>query len=184
MFAREQLKQTILSSGYYSYFNDIDRRVRKYYDLDGFINSCYKGPSKYLSVLDEKLRREVRDIILFDPKFECGNPHTHGRYIFLPYDYMSRFSDLDKLIRHEAIHIWQRYHPCEATQYVVEKYNCPIKGIQNDEKFYRTNPDINRILYGDISNEYKTDAMTLSDIKDIRDHPYELMAYEESLQTI
>lgn len=182
LFTRRKLKKSILKSGYYENFNDVDRQVRQNYDLEDFLKSCIKGSKKHLETLDPWLRSEVSKIILFDPKFENGNPHTHGRFIFLPYDFENRFKNIPVLIRHEAIHIWQRYHPCEASRYVILKYKCPISGFQKNttSKSFRSNPDINRILYGDITNEFRPDAKKLTDILDVRDHPYEMMAYEES----
>lgn len=179
---RDILFKVITESGYYENMNDTDKAVRGHMDLNMFLSSCveYEESKNILSRLESGLRSEVRGIILFDPLFESGHPHTHGRYIFLPRDFKNKTNNIDRLIKHEAIHIWQRYHPCEASQYVIRKYQCPISGIQVNKQglHYRSNPDINKILYGDITNEYKSYAKSLGDIKDKRDHPYEMMAYE------
>jgi hypothetical protein len=76
---------------------------------------------------------------------------------------------------HEKIHVYQRYHTCEAIQ--IMNLTNAITGFEYPELGLRANPDTNRILFTDIRPRWKNEATHMNDIDDIRDHPFEIMAY-------
>lgn len=123
---------------------------------------------------------------------ENGFPHTRMDVIFLPDTLFNSPSSLpDNIVEtliHEKIHVYQRIYPVETNHLI-----CNVKGmtiytlkykLDNDTKNrMRSNPDINRLIYKDLDQEpimslynNKTPS-SLVDIKDKRDHPFEMMAY-------
>jgi hypothetical protein len=108
--------------------------------------------------------------------YENAWPHTRQDLIFLPID-VSKMSndDLARLLAHEKMHVYQRYHPIETTLEFSKQY--PITGFEYPDMNQRANPDTTRILFGDIRPVYAQDALKLFDITDRRDHPNELQAY-------
>ena len=173
------IKKIIEKEGYFYWFNDVDKKVRNGLTLETFLNKCRR-----INVFDyiylKKCGIPPQNIIIFHKSHEGGNPHTHGRFIFLPSDYKTRFTPerLKTIINHENIHIFQRYFPCDASKAAEIMFNCHIVGFQKFGPIkYRSNPDINKILYSNITNEYMDNASKLGDLKDKNDHPYEMMAY-------
>ena len=198
-YLKKRLKRDIELEGYVERWNHVDQRLRGSTNLDAYLKSV-----RLPTWSEWRLLREFKStyqIIFFDPQFEGGMPHTHGHFILLPFDFLNPLKRIVKgsvkgegkerereserikeIIRHEAVHIEQRYNPCEMNRVIVDTFKLPMTGIQRrkeggEEEIYRANPDTNRILYSDIRPLYKSNASSLNDITDSRDHPYEMMAY-------
>jgi len=159
------LRNDIQREGYFERFNEIDKRIRNNMTLDDYISGC-----RILFPWEQVTRPMVPSrVMIFNRAHEGGFPHTHGRYIMTP--------SLDKLTPstylHEQIHVYQRYHPAETNAILTKKY--PIEGSIGNN--CRANPDTNTIQYAGLSAEYVHNAKSLTDTKDTKDHPYEVMAY-------
>ena len=153
-----QLRHTIEKEGYFQRFNKHDLDVRDGLTLDKYIRGC-RIPFPW----------EINgNIIFFDNKHEGGNPHTHGRHIMIP----KAMIPSEQLIKHEEMHIYQRYNPLEVNK---DKTIISMASTQTD----RSNPDTNCLKYEGYSSEYNPYPKSISDIVSIpsKDHPYEDMAY-------
>lgn len=188
------LRILIQKEGYLERWNHIDLQVRNHKTTQDFLKGYLKSirlpfipfMSLRLQLLFQSpkqfgYRNTPIKILYFDPRFEGGMPHTHGPFIMLPYGLESRLDDgaLKDVVFHESIHVYQRYNPLICNKEIVSKSGVggiAITGFDNCI-ISRANPDTNRILYGDIAPTYKPNAKTLSDILDVRDHPYEMSAY-------
>ena len=121
--------------------------------------------------------------------YECGFPHTRQNIIFIP----STFFLKDKTeqlntLKHEYIHIYQRYNPKE-TELFLNKYGFKKIGIfsnlfPNEYKWRRSNPDLDGNIWQSSNGElmfpiFSTIPPTsMANIKDNKmEHPYEWMAY-------
>lgn len=174
--SKKELKKAICLEGYYERFNDNDRILRVNQTLDSFINSCrILYPWEMLLFFFKKYAIFIHPkpkIIIFDPKFENGFPHTHGNFILA-----SSLSQLSKTtFKHEQIHIYQRYNPFDVNKEICKTWR--IKGIYYKHDNQRANPDTNTIRYESFDSKYIKDPVSLSDIENKKDHPYEDMAYK------
>lgn len=80
---------------------------------------------------------------------ENNYPHTFKNIIVLPYNFMEKYT-YDAIIRvvlHEKIHIFQRYHPIPTLHLYINHWNLYISNYGYD-KDQRSNPDINPIQFG------------------------------------
>lgn len=160
-FTLYQLRKTIEKEGYFERFNTHDIKVRNGLTLDAYIRGC-RIPFPW------ERYNYPPNTIFFEKTHEGGNPHTHGHYIMLP----KSFVPSDTLIKHEEMHIYQRYHPLEVNQ---GRTILSMASMDTN----RANPDTNCLQYAGYSSKYKDDPRSLSDIVEnpARDHPYEDMAY-------
>jgi hypothetical protein len=177
---KNRLKRDIELEGYVERWNHVDQRLRGSTNLDAYLKSVRLPTWSEWRQLREY--QSKHQIIFFDPQFEGGMPHTHGRFILLPFGFLNgkEKEKIREILRHEAVHIEQRYNPCEMNRVIVDVFKLPITGIQRIKEvgqLFRANPDTNRILYADIRPLYKSNASSLNDIIDSRDHPYEMVAY-------
>jgi hypothetical protein len=186
---RLRLEDAILRSAYFEDFCENDKRVRDGLDMRTYIDGCsHIIDSAQLSLLESYLKTsgimsENIDItfLLFNRNHEGGMPHTHGKFIMLPDDWFLRSLSPEQrqhIIKHESIHIYQRYNPCEFNQKLLSNNAFYISGYRKKESNIRSNPDINKIVYSDIRAIYKDEPKSLGDISDYREHPYEIFAYE------
>ena len=184
MFVRSHLKKCIQKEGYYERWNNTDKIVRPGQTLDSYLGSV-RSPNLsqrwqlYCLCKHFKNGRGYKEtpihILFFDPKFEGGMPHTHGPYIMLPYNFPLR-QNLNTIF-HESVHVYQRYHPCKVTDDIVNQMGIPITGLSDSSNNLRANPDTNSILYGDFRPSYLSNAKSLHEISDKRDHVFEKIAY-------
>jgi hypothetical protein len=137
-------------------------------------------------------------------KGEFNSPHTHGDTIFLPKgweqkeDVILYKNEMTSVLIHEKIHIFQRFYPIETHNYIFDvlgfdvfsSYDAfiysKLETISKDDnvirkkKGIRLNPDTNSIIYSDSNGSplipyFTTEGKNI--ISDVRDHPYEIMAY-------
>jgi hypothetical protein len=164
-YYRRRLKHHIEVEGYASRWNETDARVRKV-SLEEYISSV-RMPTPM-----ERIKLWGLSVLVFT-KGEGGLPHTHGPFIMLPESLIPHIDTTT--LAHESIHIQQRYHPAETIKKIIDAF--PITGFVYPEDNHRANPDTSRILFGDIRPRWSEHAVSLTDITDPRDHPFELMAY-------
>lgn len=137
--------------------------------------------------MDKPRFREMpfRIMVFDDLRIENGYPHTHGSTIFLPQPFFLK--DIDSqvnILLHEKVHIYQRLNPFKVNKILLEEFGFKVVRYVCETSTRRSNPDINALSYSDghsgdeISSDYCPNATDLSNIKDSRDHPYEVMAYE------
>lgn len=186
------LKQAI-----YNYFDNmtpIDRSVRKNTSPSEFIDKV-RDPTADERYVLHKLLQDRRLMSLysnipwkfkfFDPQFENGFPHTQLDYIFLPYDFFKSrdVESIKEILAHEKVHVWQRIYPFQCHKMLIDKMGYRVCCIDKS-KLRRSNPDINKLTYIDpngqpISSDYRSERPTsITDMKDSRDHPFEMMAYK------
>lgn len=179
---------------YFSTFNETDKRLRNGLTLEKYIKSLRfpnKAEYEYLKTITDKIDSDYPSLakkvpwkfIVFRGDVENKYPHTHGSFIFLHQDNLLNIGYVT--LFHEKIHVFQRYFPWETNTLLIS-LGYSIHGIA--DKSGRSNPDINSIIYLDekgntIDNTYIDDPKSLLDIKDRRDHPFEIMAYDISTGT-
>lgn len=120
--------------------------------------------------------------------YEQGLPHTRGHMIFLSTDMLGspdRPADIADTLVHEKVHLYQRFHPSEVQQRLVEQGYRPV-AERRTQPLARANPDLDEWIYTDQNGDMMI-ALYTSDhpygILDVvildpaREHPYEAMAY-------
>lgn len=131
---------------------------------------------KYIDI-DKILNKKYR-ISFVKSIYEQGNPHTRNNIIFLTINTVKNNTNkqLQKLLFHEIIHIYQRYNDMD---------NYLRKFIKLDKHNYniRSNPDITKSIYIPkntkvILMEYKKNPKSISDTIGNFEHPFEYMSYK------
>lgn len=131
----------------------------------------------------DKLHSIPWNFKIIQGNLESRFPHTHHDTIYLNATFFNNVGqrNIETLI-HEKIHIYQRMYPCETNMLLYGmgfQFHSVKPSINIDD--YRSNPDINSIIYSDnngpLDSRFNTNAQSLGDVKDSRDHPYEIMAY-------
>lgn len=187
--------EKIASENYFQSFNETDIKLRKCSNCQQeYVNSLRKL-SKYEAILLSKKQREIKkltqkykrlhqiplEVLICSTDLEGNLPHTHQTFVVL--------SNLGKTsiktLIHEKIHIYQRLYPIETNILILKFWDMKINRIHTITDNTRSNPDINKIVYKTRDNEsiqatYLDYPTTLFDIKDKRDHPFEIMAYKLS----
>lgn len=130
-----------------------------------------------------------------DEKYENGYPHTRYNIIFLsPSFFINDDLNAIKILKHECIHIYQRYNPIATEKYLNVN---GFKKIGNFKSLYpekyilkRSNSDIDDNIWQNKNGELmfpifsSNHPQSLSDLwcEKNMEHPYEWMAYNlESL---
>ena len=140
--------------------------------------------------LNSKLHNPFRLSIKFskiDNIYENGYPHTRYNIIFLSPSFFENENKLD-IIKHEYIHIYQRYNPLKTEKYLNAN---GFKKIGNFKLLYpdmymlrRSNSDIDDNIWQDANGKLmfpifsSNNPKSLNDVLDKKmEHPYEWMAY-------
>jgi len=123
-------------------------------------------------------------------QYEEGLPHTRANIIFLSKTVMNYTDDsLTSTLIHEKVHIYQRYNKALFDK-IIYNMNYRILDLSkiNNKEFIRSNPDLNKNIYYDLSTNkemicfYRNDKP--SSISDViinnfsLEHPYEKIAYD------
>lgn len=121
--------------------------------------------------------------------YEGGLPHTRQNIIFLMAEHCQEpFEDLVRLLIHEKVHVYQRFHG-DHVQLFVASLNCHKHSKRAESPFIRANPDLDEWSYMCANSaellEYKYASPNPRGINDIQrlttndmEHPYEHMAYQ------
>lgn len=122
------------------------------------------------------------NIKFLDTKYKTENnyPHTHGDTIFFPSSYFNlpKYERI-KLLVHEKIHIYQRYHPIPYHKIILIHFDLQVEQLLKTHKDYqniRQNPDNNTLIYSDHGQYtlplFKKNAKTIADVqfKDFNTH--------------
>ena len=171
MFPSVKSSQDLLLNGNHPFFyrmSDADLRVRGSKTM-----SAYK--QKYVSSLLEfthdekeilvKMTIEIDKLcqtkgynnilkcpwtfVKMSKEIEGGFPHTLGKMIFLPSNFLvsrSRDNQMCTLL-HEKIHVYQRIHPFFTNLLILNHWNFFIHGFKEHFPSVRNNPDTNNIIY-------------------------------------
>jgi len=144
------------------------------------------------------------NICMFD-RGEFPYPHTHGDTIFLHVSMFTSYNAYPEafysVLIHEKIHIFQRLYPLETYAYIRNVLGCDITNKRDpnpnpnpdestteyaESMSTRMNPDTNALTYcmrsrkredSEIRARWKTVNGDSAEIVDVRDHPFEMMAY-------
>lgn len=157
------------------------------HDERAFIEPACIEAMKHLSKYPRLHRLFSRDRILVFESGEYPFPHTHGDVIMMPRVMIVRNEwedtrDMAKLLIHELIHIFQRKYPAETNVLLVSVWGNKIRFPRNpkvaQDPMWRSNPDVNDIVYQDEQGEFIVPLVGIQGkLIDSRDHPYEIMAY-------
>lgn len=190
--SRQYMAKIVNNDEYFNRMSPIDLKVR-------IVESIPDYKKKYIEsympfTVDEKaeIKYLCRTIITDQPitwkftKLALGTennwPHTLGDVICLTPDFFSR-PDKRIVLKHEAVHVWQRSHPAEMQKWIKTNGWLPVKRPSE----MCNNPDIDEYAYetrrGTLSIlSYKPMATSMADtmIKTYygspgskSDHPYE-----------
>jgi hypothetical protein len=113
--------------------------------------------------------------------YENGLPHTRAGAIFLTSETASR-PDIDALLLHEKVHVYQRRHP-DAMRRYLEKHGVVPTARARDLPRVRANPDEDGLVYTDpegrlLGSFYASDTpANLTDLQGQTRHPFESVAY-------
>jgi len=204
--AKASIIKYLEQTNYFENMNEIDLKVRncktqsecKHKYIKGLRNPSASESKFIFHIVNEhvmplldkyKLLTNIpwKFCIHADKHVEGNMPHTHADVIVLPEYYVKIHMDkqTQKTIIHERIHIFQRLYPIN-TYTILSKYGgfnieCN-KDTLLDKKPMRTNPDTNNLIMSSDKKElitatYNNNPISLTDIIDKRDHPFELMAY-------
>lgn len=142
------------------------------------------------------------NICMFD-RGEFPYPHTHGDTVFLHASMFASYNAYPdafySVLIHEKIHIFQRLYPLETYAYIRNVLGCDIANKRDPDSdpdesttesaesmSTRMNPDTNALTYCIMSRKredseiralWKTVNGDSAEIVDMRDHPFEMMAY-------
>ena len=170
-YHKQCLKASIQLEAYFERFNENDMRVRNHLTLDKYIDGVrILYPWEYLYAPKTKY-----NLMILDPGIEFNFPHTHGKYIMV-----HNLGISAQTIKHEEMHIYQRYNPVEVSKKLEEK-NIKIIGIYNPQTDnVRANPDINLLIYDGYINQscYRNSSSAHIIGLPSKEHPFETMAYE------
>jgi hypothetical protein len=198
---RPAMERVVNADPYFDRMSDVDLKVRGATSIADYrrkyiagcveFNESEKAELKYLIrtlSLDWKYLPSKWRIVKLSNGIENNWPHTLGNVICLPGTFFDR-PDKRIVLRHEAIHVWQRANRPYMERWIKEQGWKPVArplGMVN-------NPDIDEFAYernGTLSIlSYLPDAATMKDTVlkthygthvDNTDHPYEEYAKQMS----
>ena len=138
-----------------------------------------------------RLPAEARDraVVVEDPRYEGGLPHTRGEFMFLPAGLFSQGrADLDTVVAHELVHLRQRARPAEARAWAeAHGYRLAGDGTQQRLPLQRANPDLDGLAWEGPDGRRVAFVYTSESPRGLQDghvvggteyeHPYEAQAY-------
>ena len=144
---------------YISNLNDTDIRVRdmtnyEKYIFDKIPSNFKKTITKDIEKVNQKLKvyKSLYDITwkiaILQINVENNLPHTHNDMIFLPHTFL-KLDDKSRseVLLHEKIHVFQRKYPI-PTHFLYTKYWSIVPyALKSYDEPFRSNPDINHIIY-------------------------------------
>lgn len=166
------LRKYLINSKYF-YTPTLSQRVTLRFDLN-HVNSILK-PFVRLHSLPWNVR-------FLHTKFNIENnyPHTHGDTIFFPSTFfqMSK-SERIKLLIHEKIHVYQRYHPIPYHKIILHHFDLQVEQLLDTHTNYpnmRQNPDNNQLLYSDHGQYtlplFRKNPKTIADVEFVDFHTH------------
>lgn len=198
----QPVSEIIVDPAYTDLFNATDLKVRSCSSQSECLTRYNKAirmpnPQEQMVLVDaathvdslistefKKLAEIPWRIRLFDgDRVENGYPHTHGSYVIMPSSMVVADSrQLVSTLLHEKVHLFQRLYPAETNHLITRYMGFSIASLANKHANLRTNPDLNQLIYKYPDERlllptYTDNAISLSDIQDKNDHPFEIMAY-------
>ena len=142
-------------------------------------NNCLDFTDDQKKIIKNNSNNSYFKIALIDNKYEEGYPHTRKDIIFLSPDIINN-NNLKKIIKHELVHIKQRFNKILFNNYDISRK-------RNTELLIRANPDLDEYIYKNKDNLelyyiYSSDKPTgindIIKINNLGEHPNEIEAYE------
>ena len=173
------------NDNYIKNMSQYDLYARKVLNTNDYIkltiNSCLNFTDEQKKIINNCNNNNFFKIALINKNYEDGLPHTREDIIFISPEVINNIN-LNKIIKHELIHIKQRYRTSKfLNNYIISRK-------RNTEPLIRANPDLDEYIYKDITNNlelyYIYSSSKPNNINDIikinnlQEHPYEIEAYE------
>ena len=124
-------------------------------------------------------------IALINNIYEEGFPHTRDNIIFFCPNIINNYN-LNKIIKHELIHIKQRFNKKQYKNYIISRK-------RNTEPLLRANPDLDEYIYKEknsglelyyiYSNDKPKGITDIIKINNLEEHPHEIEAYNDYIDT-
>ena len=145
------------------------------------INNCLNFTDEQKNIIIDNSPKNISfNIALINDIYEEGFPHTRENIIFISPHIFNNLSDIKRIIKHELIHIDQRYNKRNYKNYIISRK-------RNTEPLIRANPDLDEFIYKDINNRelyyiyFSDKPKSINDIikiNNLDEHPYEIEAYK------
>ena len=151
----------------------------EYFNL--IINNCLDFTDEQKNIIIKYSPNNTSfKIALINDIYEEGYPHTREDIIFISPRIFNNFNNINKTIKHELVHIDQRYNKRNYKNYVVSRK-------RNTEPLIRANPDLDEYIYKDIhtnkelyyiySSNKPNGINDIIKINNLEEHPFEIEAY-------
>lgn len=145
------------------------------------INNCLEFTDEQKNIIIKYAPNNTSfKIALINDIYEEGYPHTREDIIFISPRIFNSFNNINKTIKHELVHIDQRYNKRNYKNYVVSRK-------RNIEPLIRANPDLDEYIYKDIhtnkelyyiySSNKPNGINDIIKINNLEEHPFEIEAY-------
>jgi hypothetical protein len=166
-----------------------DLYARKVKSHDEYINliidNCLNFTNEQIEIICNNSPQNITfKIALINTVYEEGFPHTREDIIFISPIIFNNISNINKIIKHELIHIDQRYNKRNYQNYKISRE-------RNTEPLIRANPDLDKYIYKNINTNKElyyiyssTKPNGINDIikiNNLDEHPYEMEAYNLTL---
>ena len=151
----------------------------EYFNL--IINNCLDFTDEQKNIIIKYSPNNTSfKIALINDIYEEGYPHTREDIIFISPRVFNNFNNINKTIKHELVHINQRYNKRNYKNYVISRK-------RNTEPLIRANPDLDEYIYKDIhtnkelyyiySSNKPNSINDIIKINNLEEHPFEIEAY-------
>ena len=212
IFNKDELKNILINNNdnYYNNFNKYDLDVRGVNTIEQYKNKIKNSPitinNNDILLIKKKIIKVDNFLINYnfdgfdglkaskikwnigiinDKFYEEEFPHTRKDIIIISYKNIN--NDLDNILIHEKIHIYQKMYP-EDIKIYLDKYNFKIYEKRSNYNNIRSNPDIDEYIYLNNNNEkmyclYNNNPTSIIDVTCYPnnnysyEHPFEFMAY-------
>jgi hypothetical protein len=145
------------------------------------INNCLNFTDEQKNIIIKYTPKNTSfKIALINDVYEDGYPHTREDIIFISPRIFNNYNNINKIIKHELIHIDQRYNKRNFKNYIISRK-------RNTEPLIRANPDLDEYIYKDIftnkelyyiySSKNPKGINDIIKINNLEEHPFEIEAY-------
>jgi len=158
------------------------RKVSNYKEyINLIINNCLDFNNEQIRIIKKYSNGKTFKIALINKIYEEGLPHTREDIIFISPELIKDNINLERIIKHELIHINQRFNKKLYKNYIISRR-------RNTEPLIRANPDLDEYIYKNLINNLELYYIYSSNqpkgindiikINNLEEHPNEIEAYE------